>query len=137
MISCDDINTDFSNLSLYHSIIKEINKSENGSQDAVLSTFKPLVLCAIDIVGDKKKHPEVDSIYNHIIKTQASNVNRVFKESAGTDLMKQNLIINKTAASEFDSFFRTNAPLHKETTSNATVDKVQDKNEVILHECNT
>ena len=134
MISCDDINTDFNNLSLYHSIIKKINKSENGSQDAVLYTFKPLVLCFIDILGDKKKHPEVDSIYNHIIKTQASNVNRVFKESAGTDLMKQKLIINKTTASEFDSFFRKNAPLHKETTSNATVDKVQDKNEVILHE---
>ena len=55
------------------SIIKELNNNENESQDSVLSAFKPLVLSVIDILRDKKKRPDVDSIYNHIIKTQASN----------------------------------------------------------------
>lgn len=35
-----DINTAFKKLSLNHSIIKEINNSENKSQDTVLSSFK-------------------------------------------------------------------------------------------------
>ena len=67
--SYDDINTAFNNLSLNHIIIKEITNSENESRDSVLSTFKSLVLSATEILHDKKKSPNVDSIYNHIIKT--------------------------------------------------------------------
>ena len=37
--SYDDINTAFDNLSLNHSIIKEVTNGENGSRDSVLSTF--------------------------------------------------------------------------------------------------
>ena len=69
--SYDDINTAFNNLSLNQSIIKVITKSENESRDSVLSTFKPLALSAIDILRNKKKRPDVDSICDHIIKTQA------------------------------------------------------------------
>ena len=60
-------------LTLNLSIIKELNNNENESQDSVLSAFKPLVLSVIDILLDKKKRPDVDSIYNPILKTQASN----------------------------------------------------------------
>ena len=108
--SYDDINTAFNRLSLNHSIIKEATNSENESPDSVLSTFKPIVLSAIDILRDKKKRPDVDSIYNHIIKTQASNADRFLIESVVTNLMRENLIINKKTASSFDSFFRSNAP---------------------------
>ena len=69
--SYDDINTAFNNLSLNQNIIKVITKSENESRDSVLSTFKPLALSAIDILRNKKKRPDVDSICDHIIKTQA------------------------------------------------------------------
>ena len=93
--SYDDINTAFNNLSLNHNIIKEITNSENESRDSVICTFKPLVLSAIDISRDKKKRPDVDSIYNHIIKTQASNAVRVLSESVVTSLIKENLMFNK------------------------------------------
>ena len=101
----DDINTAFYNLSLNRSIIKEITNSENESRDSALSTFKPLALSAIDILRDKKKRPDVKSIYNHIIKTQVSNVDRVLIESVVRNLMNENLIINKKTPSGFDSFF--------------------------------
>ena len=52
--SYDDINTAFNRLSLNHSIIKEATNSENESQDSVLSTFKPVVLSAIDIFVTKR-----------------------------------------------------------------------------------
>ena len=132
--SYGNINTAFNNLSLNQNIIKEITSSENESRDSVLSTFKPLVLSAIDILCNKKKRPDVDSIYDHIIKTQASNADRVLIESVVTNLIKENLIINKKTPSGFDSFFRNNASQNDETMSSVIVDKNQDKNEVILDE---
>ena len=93
--SYDDINTAFNNLSLSHSIIKEISNGEIESRDSVLSNFNALVLSAIDILRDKTKHLDVHSIYNHIIKTQASNTDRVLIESIVTNLMKENLIFDK------------------------------------------
>ena len=80
--------------------------------DSVLSTFKLIVLSAIDILRDKKKCLDVDSIYNHIIKTQTSNADRFLIEGVVTNLIRENLIINKKNASGFDSFFRNNAPLN-------------------------
>ena len=93
--SYDDINSTFNNLSLDHSITKETTNSENESPDSLLSTFKPIVLSAIDILHEKKKRPDMDSIYNHIIKTQASNADKLLIERVVTNLMKDNLIINK------------------------------------------
>ena len=76
----------------------------------------------------------MDYIYDHIIKTQASNADRVLIETAVKNLKKENVIINKKTPSGFDSFFRNNAPLNEETMSSVIVDKSQDKNEVILDE---
>ena len=56
-VSYDDINSAFNNLSLNHSIIKETTNSENESPDPVLSTFKPIVSNAIDILREKKEAP--------------------------------------------------------------------------------
>ena len=64
----------------------------------------------------------MDSIYNHIIKTQVSKADRVLIENVVTNLVKENLIFNKKT------------PLNEETMPNVIVDKSQDKNEVILDE---
>ena len=132
--SYDDINSAFNNSSLNHSIIKETTDSENESPDSVLSTFKPIVLSPIDILREKEKRPDVDSIYNHIIKTQASNADNLLIESVVTNLMKDNLIINKKTTSGFDSFFRNDAPLNEETMPNIIINNSQDNNEVIIDE---
>ena len=76
--SYDDINTAFNNLYNFNN-----------------TAFKPLVLSVIDILLDNKKRPDIDSIRNHIIKTQASNADRVLIESVVTNFMKENLINNK------------------------------------------
>ena len=132
--SYDDINSAFNNLSLNHSIIKEITNSENEGSDSVLSTSKPIFLSAIGILREKKKRSDVDSIYNHIIKTQASNADKLLIESVVTNLMKDNLIINKKTTSGFDSFFRNDAPLNEETMPNIIIDNSQDNDEVIIDE---
>ena len=72
-------------------------------------------------------------VYNHIIKTQASNADRVLIESAVTNLMRENLIINQKSVSGFNPF-RSNAPLNEETMPNVIMDKSQDKNEMIIDE---
>ena len=48
----DDINNAFNNLSLNHSIIKEITNNENDSLVSVLSAFQPIVLSAAGILRD-------------------------------------------------------------------------------------
>ena len=73
----------------------------------------------------------MESIYNHIIKTQASNTDKVLIKSVATNLIKKNLIFNKKTASSFDSFFQKNALLRKEVLPNFIVDKSQDKSKVI------
>ena len=55
-------------------------------------------------------------------------------ESVVTNLMKENLIINKKTTSGFDPFFRNNALLNEESMPNVIVDKSQDKNELIIDE---
>ena len=72
-------------------------------------------------------------VYNHIIKTQASNADRVLIESAVTNLMRENLIINQKSVSGFNPF-QSNAPLNEETMPNVIMDKSQDKNEMIIDE---
>ena len=58
----------------------------------------------------------------------------VLIESVVTNLMKENLIIDKKTASGFDSYFRSNAPLNEETMLNVIVDNSQDKNDMTIDE---
>ena len=110
------MNTALNNLSLNHSIVKEITYSENESRHSVLSIFIPLVLIPFDTLRDNNKRSDVDSICNYIIKAQASNADRFFIESVVMNLMKENVTFNKKTASGFDFFFRNNALLNEETT---------------------
>ena len=72
-----------------------INTAFNNLYNFNNTTFKLLALSVIDILLDNKKRPDIDSIYNHIIKTQASNADRVLIENVVTNFMKENLINNK------------------------------------------
>ena len=77
--------------------------------------YYPHLSSATDILRDKKKRTDVYYIHNHIIKTQASDSDRVLIESAITNLMKENLIFNKKTTSGLIPSFETMHPLNKET----------------------
>lgn len=95
-LSYDDKSNAFSSWSLEYSVIKEVikevNNTENESQNTLFPKFKPLVLSSFDILRDKKKRPNLTSIYNHILKTQASNAEIVLIASVVSNLTAKNLI---------------------------------------------
>ena len=50
---------------------------KNGENTETSSSFKPKILCAIDRIKEKKKRPDIESIYDNLFRTEASNVDKV------------------------------------------------------------
>ena len=72
-----------------------------------ISHFKPKILEAIDhLKGISHKRPDVDSIFDFISRTTASNIAKEVLAGIITDLLKQNIIINKKSINERDWFRR-------------------------------
>ena len=47
-------------------------QKKTGQSTETSSLFKPKVLCVIDRIKEKKKRPDIDSIYDYLFKTEAS-----------------------------------------------------------------
>ena len=60
-------------------------ESENLSNDTI-DIFKPLIISAIETIRGKSKRPDIDAIYRHISKSEATNVDRDFIASVLNDL---------------------------------------------------
>ena len=50
---------------------------KNGKTTEISSLFKPKILCAIDWIKEKKKRPNIDSIYDYLSRTEASNIDKI------------------------------------------------------------
>ena len=82
----------FDNMSL-EDMNKDINMAfgklkitSEGNEDTIIeqgdySHFTPLILLAKNDIRKKKKRPDTYSIYDYIMKTQASNADKVLIES--------------------------------------------------------
>ena len=64
------------------------------------------ILNAIEIIRDKmKKRPDIDTIHDYIMKTEASNANKTLLiENLVKELNKHNILINKKTTKGLDSF---------------------------------
>ena len=69
-----------------------------------IDIFKPLIVSAIETIRSKSKRSDIDAIYHHIFKSQATNLDREFIASVLNDLENQNVIYNKPTTQGFDSF---------------------------------
>ena len=76
----------------------------NSLQNTTFDLFKPHVLSAIDNIREKKKHPDVDSVFKHIVKSSATNIDRDVVESMLIELINQNIISNKKTNYKLGSF---------------------------------
>ena len=97
-----DINTSFEKL--------KITSEEN--EDTIIeqgdySHFTPLILSAINDIREKKKCPDTSSIYDYIMKTQASNADKVLIDSVIVKLTPEGKIINKKTLQGLDSFYNS------------------------------
>ena len=49
----------------------------NGENTEISTLFKPKSLYAIDRIKEKKKRPDIDSIYDYLSRTEASNIDKI------------------------------------------------------------
>ena len=51
---------------------------KNGKTNEISSSFfQPKILRAIDRIKEKKKRPDIDSIYDYLPRTEASNIDKI------------------------------------------------------------
>ena len=87
-------------------ITNDLEKNEKTME--ISSLFKPKILCAIDRIKEKKKRPDIDSIYDYLSRTEACNIDKISIELILNELVKENVEVNKKT-SLGHSFRRINA----------------------------
>ena len=84
----------------------KLSNTENSQDDHITTLFKDKILKAIiEIRTNSKKRPDLNSIYNYVIKSEASNVDIDFIESVMVELINDNKITNKKTVTGLDSFY--------------------------------
>ena len=85
---------------------------------------------AIDhLKGISHERPDVDSIFDFITRTTASNITKEALADIITNLIKQNIIINKKSINGRDSFRRNTLDVCSTTNENSDTDNTQQQNE--------
>ena len=69
-----------------------------------MSLFKQKISNAIDQIKQKKKRPDLNTIYEYLSKTEASNTNKQLIETIPTNLVETSIIVNRKTPKDFDSF---------------------------------
>ena len=79
------------------------NTLENSSTDQH-SAIKSKILNAIDKIRKNKKRADLNAITDHILRTEASNLDQDFIEMMISELTNRNQIENRRTPQGFDSF---------------------------------
>ena len=112
-----EISTALEKLAITNDLEKNLENTET------FSLFKQKILYAIDRIKEKKKGPDIGSIYNYLSRTEDSNINKVTIELILNELVKENVLVNKKT-SLGGSFRGINIPqnlvnsLHSDSCSN-------------------
>ena len=83
--------------------------SENLSSDTI-EKFKPLIISAIETIRGKSKRPDINAIYPHMSKSEATNIDPDFIASVLNDLENQDVVYNKPTTQGLDSYFVASHP---------------------------
>ena len=124
--SYNEIDAAFKNLIISS---KDKNKNESVTSDK-LFLFKPKILQAIEYIREKRKRPDTNAIYEHLKKTEASNIDKETIDNIISELINQKILENKK--STYGDSFRLITGKEKDTldeiTSPDNIDKI-DKND--------
>ena len=124
--SYNEIDAAFKNLNISS---KDKNKNESITSDE-LFLFKPKILQAIEYIREKRKRPDTNAIYEHLKKTEASNIDKETIDNIISELINQKILENKK--STYGDSFRLITDKEKDTldeiTSPDNIDNI-DKND--------
>ena len=115
------ISVTFGKLAIAHS---DLNANIN------ISHFKSKILEIVDhLKSTSHKSPDVDSIFHFIIRTATSNITEEAVADISTDLIKQNIIINKKSINGRDSFRRNTIDVFSNAHETSDTDNTQQQSE--------
>ena len=124
--SYNEIDAAFKNLNISS---KDKNKNESITSDE-LFLFKPKILQAIEYIREKRKRPDTNAIYEHLKKTEASNIDKETIGNIISELINQKILEYKKSA--YGNSFRLITDKEKDTldeiTSPDNIDNI-DKND--------
>ena len=95
-----DINTMLENLTI---TTKEIDI--HHTQQKISTDYEEKIFSAIKYIWDRKQRPDVDAIFKHIAKNEATNISKDFIEDSMTKLLKKGKVINKKTSERLDPFY--------------------------------
>ena len=120
--SYNEIDAAFKNLNISS---KDKNKNESITSDE-LFLFKPKILQAIEYIREKRKRPDTNAIYEHLKKTEASNIDKETIDNIISELINQKILENKK--STYGDSFRLITDKKKDTldeiTSSDNIDNI-------------
>ena len=81
------------------------NKYSEKLSNNTIDIFNNIITSTNETVRDKSQCPDIDAIYRHISKSEATNVDRDFIASVLNDLEYQSVLSNKPTMQGLDSYF--------------------------------
>ena len=124
--SYNKIDAAFKNLNISS---KDKNNNESTTSDE-LFLFKPKLLQAVEYIREIRKRPDTNTIYEHLKKTEASNIDKKTIASIISELINQKILGNKKLI--YEDSFRLITNKEKDTldeiTSTDNIDYI-DKND--------
>ena len=97
------IEKDISNAFNKLKIARDDRKIDDVNEET-LSLFKPKILNAIAEIKQKKKRPDLNTIYEYLSKTEASNADKQLIKTILGNLIETNIIVNRNTQKDLDSF---------------------------------
>ena len=79
------------------SIKENSNNLDNG--------IKSMILDSIDKLRGKKKRPDIDSIFDFLSKTVATNIDKDTLTDSISQLITQKVLVNKKTPNSYDSLY--------------------------------
>ena len=71
------------------------------------SHFKPKFFAAIDLIREKKRQPDINAIYEHIMKSKASNADQDLVKTNMGEFTKQKVIVIKEICHGIDFYYKS------------------------------
>ena len=80
-------------------------KENNGNLD---NGIKTMILDSIDKLREKKKRPDIDSIFGFLSKTMVTNIDKDTPTDSISQQITQNVLVNKKTPNGYDSLYLRN-----------------------------
>ena len=89
-------------------VAPEMESSIKENNNDLHNCIKTMILDSIDKLRGKKKRPDIDSIFDFLSKTVATNIDKDTLTDSIPQLITQKVLVNKKSPNSYDSLYLSN-----------------------------